>query len=131
MDFSISTPALLFSAISLLILAYTNKFLALAALIRQLIEQYEHKNDINVLKQINNFQIRLSVIKYTQVFGVISFLFCVISMFFIFVKWIIPAEVVFGISLIAMFISLLLSLQEIFISIGALNIELNRIKKNS
>ena len=131
MDFSISTPALLFSAISLLILAYTNKFLALAALIRQLIEQYEHKNDINVLKQINNFQIRLSVIKYTQVFGVISFLYCVISMFFIFVKWIIPAEVVFGISLIAMFISLLLSLQEIFISIGALNIELNRIKKNS
>ena len=131
MDFSISTPALLFSAISLLILAYTNKFLALAALIRQLIEQYEHKNDINVLKQINNFQIRLRVIKYTQVFGVISFLFCVISMFFIFVKWIIPAEVVFGISLIAMFISLLLSLQEIFISIGALNIELNRIKKNS
>jgi len=131
MDFSISTPALLFSAISLLILAYTNKFLALAALIRQLIEQYEHKNDINVLKQINNFQIRLRVIKYTQVFGVISFLFCVISMFFIFVKWIIPAEVVFGISLIAMFISLLLSLQEIFISIGALNIELNRIKKNT
>ncbi len=129
MDFSISTPALLFSAISLLILAYTNKFLALAALIRQLVEQYEKKKDVNVLKQIDNFQIRLKLIKYTQVFGVLSFSFCVLSMFLIFIKWIIPAEIVFGISLVTMFASLLLSLQEIFISIGALNIELNRIKK--
>ncbi len=131
MDFSISTPALLFSAISLLILAYTNKFLALAGLIRQLVEQYETSNDINILKQIDNFQIRLKLIKYTQVFGVVSFSFCVISMFLIFIKWIIPAEIVFAISLVTMFASLLLSLQEIFISIGALNIELNRIKKES
>lgn len=131
MDFTISTPALLFSAISLLILAYTNKFLALAGLIRQLIEKYETNNDINVLKQIDNFQIRLKLIKYTQAFGVVSFSFCVVSMFLIFIKWIIPAEIVFGISLITMFVSLLLSLQEIFISIGALNIELNRIKKES
>ncbi len=131
MDYSISTPALLFSAISLLILAYTNKFLALATLIRQFIGQYDQTKDVNILKQINNFQIRLKVIKYTQVFGVISFLFCILSMFFIFVNWIIPSEIVFGISLIAMFISLLLSLQEIFISIGALNIELNKIKTKS
>ncbi len=131
MEFTISTPALLFSAISLLILAYTNKFLALAALIRQLVEQYEINKDINVLKQIDNFQIRLKLIKYTQVFGVISFSFCIISMFLIFIKWIIPAEIVFGISLVTMLVSLLLSLQEIFISIGALNIELNRIQKNS
>ena len=131
MDLSISTPALLFSAISLLILAYTNKFLALASLIRQLVEQYEKNNDIIILKQIDNFQIRLKLIKYTQVFGVVSFSFCVISMFLIFIRWIIPAEIVFGISLITMFVSLVLSLQEIFISIGALNIELNRIKKES
>lgn len=131
MDFSISTPALLFSAISLLILAYTNKFLALAALIRQLVEQYEKNKDSNILKQIDNFQTRLKLIKYTQVFGVVSFLFCIISMFLIFIRWIIPAEIVFGLSLITMFVSLLLSLQEIFISIGALNIELNRLKKKS
>jgi hypothetical protein len=131
MDYSISTPALLFSAISLLILAYTNKFLAVATLIRQFIGQYDQTKDVNILKQINNFQIRLKVIKYTQVFGVISFMFCILSMFFIFVNWLIPSEIVFGISLIAMFISLLLSLQEIFISIGALNIELNKIKTKS
>jgi hypothetical protein len=130
MDLSISTPAPLFSAISLLILACTNKFLALVSLIRQLVEQYEKHNDDNVLKQIDNYQIRLKLIKYTQVFGVVSF-FCVISMFLVFIKWIIPAEIVFGICLISMFVSLLLSLQEIFISIGALNIDLNRIKKES
>jgi uncharacterized Tic20 family protein len=131
MDFSISTPALLFSAISLLILAYTNKFLALSSLIRQMVEQYERHNDEGILKQIHNFQIRLRMIKYTQVFGVVSFLFCIISMFLIFVNRIIPAEISFGISLISIFISLFLSLQEIFLSIGALNIELNRIKKDS
>ena len=129
MEFSISTPALLFSAISLLILAYTNKFLALASLIRQMIEQYEKHNDINILKQINNFQLRLRFIKYTQAFGVISFLFCIISMFLILVSKQIFAEISFGISLVTIFISLFLSLQEIFLSIGALNIELNRIKE--
>ena len=126
MEFSISTPALLFSAISLLILAYTNKFLALASLIRQMIEQYEKHNDINILKQINNFQLRLRFIKYTQAFGV---LFCIISMFLILVSKQIFAEISFGISLVTIFISLFLSLQEIFLSIGALNIELNRIKE--
>jgi hypothetical protein len=131
MDFSISTPALLFSAISLLILAYTNKFLALSGLIRQMIEQYGKTSDANILKQIDNFQIRLRLIKYTQVFGVIGFLFCVVSMFLIFVDFVIPSEISFGISLVTVFVSLFLSLQEILLSIGALDIELNRIKKSA
>jgi hypothetical protein len=80
MEFNISTPALLFSAISLLMLAYTNRFLALASLIRQHIQLYEEKKEENTLKQIQNFKIRLKVIKYTQIFGVISFSLCVISM---------------------------------------------------
>jgi hypothetical protein len=129
MEFNISTPALLFSAISLLMLAYTNRFLALAALIRQHIQLYDEKKDENILKQIQNFRIRLQVIKYTQIFGVISFSLCVISMFLIFVSKMLPAEGVFALSLISLFISLLLSLQEILLSIGALNIEMNRLKK--
>ncbi len=128
MEFTLSTPALLFSAISLLMLAYTNRFLALAALIRQHIQTYEEKRDENILKQINNFQTRLRVIKYTQVFGVVSFLFCVISMFLIFVSRIAPAEIAFAASLVSLFVSLFLSLQEVFLSIGALNIEMRRIR---
>ncbi len=128
MEFNISTPALLFSAISLLMLAYTNRFLALAALIRQFIRQFEEKQETHILKQIQNFKKRLKIIKYTQLFGVISFLLCVISMFSIFVNMILTAEIIFALSLITMFVSLLLSLQEVLLSIGALNIEMRKIE---
>ena len=126
MEFNISTPALLFSAISLLMLAYTNRFLALAALIRQFIRQFEEKQETHILKQIQNFKKRLKIIKHTQLFGVISFLLCV--MFSIFVNMILAAEIIFALSLITMFVSLLLSLQEVLLSIGALNIEMRKIE---
>lgn len=128
MDIQISTPALLFSAISLLILAYTNRFLALASLIRQYAALYRENREDRVLKQIQNFDTRLKVIKITQIFGVISFLFCVLSMFLIFINRMLFAEILFAFSLLTLFISLLLSLKELFMSIGALNIELEEIK---
>lgn len=128
MEIDISTPALLFSAISLLILAYTNRFLALANLIRQYGALYKEHPETRFLKQIQNFDIRLNIIKKTQIFGVVSFLFCVLCMFLIFVNLIIPAEILFAFSLICLFISLLLSLKELFLSIGALNVELEDIK---
>lgn len=128
MEIDISTPALLFSAISLLILAYTNRFLALASLIRQYIGLYKEHHEERILKQIHNFDVRLKVIKMTQIFGVISFLFCVLCMFLIFINLIIPPEILFAFSLICLFISLLLSLKELFMSIGALNVELEDIK---
>lgn len=128
MDIQISTPALLFSAISLLILAYTNRFLALASLIRQYAALYRENREDRFLKQIQNFDTRLKVIKMTQIFGVISFLFCVLSMFLIFINRMLFAEILFAFSLLTLFISLLLSLKELFMSIGALNIELEEIK---
>jgi hypothetical protein len=123
----ISTPALLFSAITLLILAYTNRFLALASLIRQYVALYKEKRDENALRQIRNFRSRLRVIKYTQIFGVLSFLLCVICMFLIFIGHDLAAEIAFGASLVLLFISLLLSLHELFLSIGALKIEIGEI----
>lgn len=128
MDFDLGTPAVLFSAISLLMLAYTNRFLALASLIRQHNALYRDNPDPKILKQIANFRVRLSVIKFTQIFGVLSFLFCVISMFLIFVEAIIAAKWSFAFSLILLFVSLLLSLRELFLSIGALRVELDEIQ---
>ena len=127
MHIDISTPALLFSAITLLILAYTNRFLALASLIRQYVALYKENKDENTLRQIRNFRARLRVIKYTQIFGVVSFLFCVICMFLIFVGLLMAAEIAFGASLILLFVSLLLSLHELFLSIGALKIEMGEL----
>lgn len=129
MEFNLSTPALLFSAISLFMLAFTNRFLSLATLIRQHVAIYEEKRDPNTLAQIHNFYRRLKIIKYTQIFAVLSFLLCVISMFIIFVHDETLAKWFFGASLVSLFISLLFSLEELFLSIGALKLEIERIKR--
>jgi len=129
MDFNITTPSLLFSAITLLMLAYTNRFLAVANLVRQFIAVYEEKHEENIYKQIKNFKKRLTLMKYTQIFGVISFLLCVTSMLFIFIKLTIVAEMIFVLSLLAMIVSLVVSLYEIFISIDALKLELDKLEQ--
>lgn len=124
-----STPALLFSAISLFMMAHTNRFLALAKLIRDHVELYDKTKEDRILRQIKNFKIRLKVIKYSQITAILSFLLCVVSMFFIFLEKLIGAEISFGISLVFLFVSLIFSMHELLLSIGALNIEMERIEE--
>lgn len=127
MEFTLSTPALLFSAISLFMMAHTNRFLALANLIRQHVALYEQKKEKRVIQQIRIFRRRLSIIKFSQVSAVVSFLLCVVSMFLIFISRQALAEAAFAVSLAALFVSLAFSLYELLLSIGALNIEMERI----
>jgi len=129
MNFSMNTPAILFSAISLFMLAFTNRFLALSNLIRSQIAAYISENDDNLLSQIKNLLHRLQILKYSQIFSVLSFLLCVISMFVIFIGNSNSAEILFAISLVTLFISLLLSLYEILLSFGALKLEISKISK--
>jgi hypothetical protein len=117
----ISTPALLFPAVSLLLLAYTNRFLANAQLIRMLSHQ-ERKSD--VLNQISNLRWRLELTRWMQFFGVASLLLCTLSMAALFLEFNEIGEKIFGVSLIAMCASLILSLWEVTISTKALNMEL-------
>ncbi len=126
MEISINTPALLFPAISLLMLAFTNRFLALASLIRNLHSKYkDHANKAGVLQQIKNLRLRLRLIRLMQLFGIVSLFFCVLSMFFVFERLMGWANLLFVISLVAMLISLFLSISEIQISTRALEIELS------
>lgn len=127
MEFTLSTPALLFSAISLFMMAHTNRFLALANLIRQHVALYEQKKEKRVIQQIRIFRRRLSIIKFSQVSAVVSFLLCVVSMFLIFISRQALAEAAFAVSLATLFVSLAFSLYELLLSIGALNIEMERI----
>lgn len=131
MEFNLSTPALLFSAISLFMMAHTNRFIALANLIRQYVVLYKEKKEPRVIQQIKNFRRRLNIIKFSQISAVISFLLCVVSMFLIFISKQIYAEISFVISLLFLFISLVLSLYELSLSIGALKIELEEISMPS
>ena len=126
MQLTINTPALLFPAISLIMLAYTNRFLALATLVRSLKAKYEEgEKNIGLQNQIKNLRYRLKLIKNMQAFGVLSFASCLFCMFFIYLEWNIVAEILFALSLIFFLISLIISLIEIQLSTKALELELS------
>jgi len=122
MDFSLGTPALLFPTVSLLMLAYTNRFLTLATIIRGLHDRYKNDQNDNLLGQIANLRYRVYLIRNMQIFGVLSLLFCVISMFALFAGWSAGGQWSFAIALILMIVSMLISLRELQISVGALDL---------
>ena len=126
-DLPLTTPALLFPAISLLLLAYTNRFLTLAGLVRSLHDRYETKHEDHVRSQIANLRYRLKLIRNMQVFGVSSFFLCVLSMILLYMGQTAPGAIVFGAALILLLLSLGLSLREVQISIDALTLELQDI----
>ncbi|MBN2609983.1 MAG: DUF2721 domain-containing protein [Bacteroidales bacterium] len=128
MALTLTTPALLFSAISLLLLAYTNRFLALASLVRNLHAQYKQNPDGRIFGQIKNLRKRLLLIRNMQVLGITSLLLCVLCMFLIYIQSIMIAEFIFGFALLLLITSLALSVWEIQISVNALNLHLGDIE---
>jgi hypothetical protein len=130
MEISFNTPALLFPAISLLLLAYTNRFLALANLVRKLHDEYTAGQPSKILlKQIKSLRRRINLIRYMQGLGVFSFLCCVASMYSIYKGWSQAAEYVFAISLLSLLSSLIFSLVEIIQSTNAIELELSDIEE--
>ena len=117
---TLTTPALLFSAISLIMLAYTNRFLAYAAVITNLHDIYLQKKQASLLRQIKNLKLRLNLTRWMQIFGISSLLFCVLTMFLTYVKQQMIAVYLFGFALILLIISLALLIKEIQISAQAL-----------
>ncbi|MGB1338963.1 MAG: DUF2721 domain-containing protein [Cycloclasticus pugetii] len=123
----LSTPALLFPAISLLLLAYTNRFLGLANVIRGLHQQINETNKQLIARQIISLQLRIKLIIWMQILGVLSISFCVAAMFLLFLAAGDFGQWAFTISLVLMMLSLVVSLYELIISGHALNIELGDI----
>ena len=129
MVISINIPALLFPAISLLLLAYTNRFLVIAQIIRELHKKYlEHDDKVLIMGQIKNLRRRLTLIRDMQILGVLSFFFCVLSMIFIFYGRLDLGSYLFGFSLILLLASLIYSLRELQISTEALDLELSKME---
>ncbi|HMA92781.1 MAG TPA: DUF2721 domain-containing protein [Polyangiaceae bacterium] len=125
----LTTPALLFPAISLLFLAYTNRFLVLAQLVRQLRQGLNGARHPIIAGQIRNLRLRLGLMKLMQILGVIAFLLCSSSMSAIFLHWPGSARWLFGASLASLTASLLVSLYEVFVSTGALELELSDLEQ--
>lgn len=127
---TLTTPALLFSAISLIMLAYTNRFLAYSAVIRSLHAKYQEQKDSVLIVQIENIKKRLYLTRSMQIFGITSLLFCVLTMFLIYIQQTTIATWVFGLALILLIISLSLLIKEIQISVKALELHISDIENN-
>ena len=129
MEISLTTPALLFPALSLLMLAYTNRFLGLATVIRNLYADYQKTHDPVLLGQIDNLRYRVELIRSMQIFGAASILGCVVCMLLILFGLIEFGKVLFMICLLLLVISLALSIRELQISVGALELHLSALKE--
>ena len=123
----LTTPSLLFSAISLILLAYTNRFLSYASVVRALKEKHQQTHDPKDIAQIANLRKRLYLTRSMQILGILSLLLCVIAMFFIYVSWQVFAAWIFGIALLLLAAALCVCIWEINISVKALEIHLEDI----
>ncbi|MFY7665029.1 DUF2721 domain-containing protein [Flavobacterium sp.] len=128
MILSIETPALLFSATSLILLAYTNRFLTIATIVRSLKKSYEEDERRTTLLEIRNLNLRLTLIRNMQLFGVLSLFLSVFSMLLLFLEQQTSGIYLFGLSLLGLLISLGISFWEISISVEALRLHLSDIK---
>ncbi|MBA95571.1 MAG: II family cellulose-binding protein [Rickettsiales bacterium] len=122
MILSIETPAILFPAITLLMLAYTNRFLALSQLIRTLHHDYQNLNANHIVKQINHLRFRLFLIRLMQSLGAIALILCIISIFSLLMSYQSLGTTLFIGSLIIFLGSIISSLIEILLSTRALNV---------
>lgn len=127
-DLPLTTPSLLFPAISLLMLAYTNRFLGLATVVRTLHGHWRSTQEPLLLEQIRNLRLRIQIIKQMQTLGVLSLMMCVVSMTLLFFDRQLGGQITFGVSLLLMFASLSLSLVEIQMSGSALDLQLKDVK---
>ncbi|EWH11789.1 hypothetical protein DS2_03160 [Catenovulum agarivorans DS-2] len=125
----ITSPLLLFPAISLLLLAYTNRFIVIAGLTRSLSQQYEETHDDSMFAQIKHLRLRIRLIRHKQLWGVVSFLLCTLSMLCNITNYLAVGGLLFAASLVTLVVSLLICFVEIYISGYALNVQLENLGK--
>lgn len=125
MEFTFATPALLFPAVSLLFISYTNRFISYAELVRRLHERWRSDGSGVLARQIRNLRARIRMIRNMQIAGAISLLLCVICMIFLFFEVTVAAEISFVLALFLMLVSLGLLVWEVSISVRALNLQLS------
>jgi hypothetical protein len=125
----LNTPALLFPAISFLLLPYTNRYLALANLIRNLLRENNEQPDAGLVEQILVLRRRIRLIRLMQSFAVAAMLCSMLCMLAIFQDWSGLGHTLFFLALVMMVLSLAISLWEIQLSTQALNVQLRTLEE--
>ena len=128
-EIGITTPALLFSTVSLLYIGYTNRFMSIANLVRLLKDKFLETHDAALLKQITNLRQRIILIRNMQLLGIAALIVSVFSIIAMYSRYQSTGELLFFISLILLILSMVAAVREIFISVDALNIELSNIEE--
>ena len=128
-ELTLSTPSILFSAISLILLAYTNRFLSYAQVVRNLKADHDKNPSAITRLQLANLRRRLYMARQMQLFGVSSLLLCVVCTFLIYIGLQMAAVYTFGIALVLLVISLGISIRELLISVKALEIHLDTLER--
>jgi len=131
MQLSVTTPSILFPAITLLMLAYTNRFLALSQLIRSLQMDYKDRKIFKTLAQIKHLRLRLFLIQLMQALGAVSILICTLSIAALLLNKYSTGLYLFYISLVVFLGSIISSLIEIILSSKALNILLADLEEDT
>lgn len=130
MNLTLETPALLFSATSLILLAYTNRFLTIAQIVRSLKKNYDDNKNRSILLEIKNLNLRITLIRYMQLFGVLSLFLSVFAMLLLYLNQATSGIYTFGASLFTLMLSLGISFWEISISVNALRVHLKDLEEN-
>jgi len=128
-ELTLITPTFLFSAVSLILLAYTNRFLSYAQLVRTLKDKYMEDHSKVTRAQIVNLRKRLKLTRNMQVFGAVSLLLCAITMLLIYFDMQFLSAIIFAIALVFFITSLALSVWEMLLSTKSLEIYLSDMDK--
>ena len=123
-EISISTPALVFPALTVLMLAYTNRFIAISKRVRALHTEHKENPTDRIYAQIQLLKKRLIYIRNMQTLAIVGFLINLVSMFFILLAIKTIGGILFAFSLAFITGSLVVSLYEIHISVNAMSIQL-------
>jgi hypothetical protein len=131
MELTLSTPALLFPATSLLLLVYANRFLSVAKLIRDLYASHKKDPSEDIRRQIEILRARAVLIRNMQAMGIASLFLCGLCMLVLFAGYEQFAKVVFIASLAFFLGSLGVSLREAHLSINALDLHISELMKDA
>jgi len=83
MDLTLTTPGLLFPAISLILIAYSSRFQALASLIHDLHSRFRTEGAPRLVAQIERLEHRAVLIRNMQMAAILSNFGCVVDMFLV------------------------------------------------
>ncbi|MBK9212361.1 MAG: DUF2721 domain-containing protein [Saprospiraceae bacterium] len=123
---SITTPALLFSATSFILMSYTTRFLALANVIRKLCDDYASDPSEILLFQIKILDKRINYVRLSQLICIGSLFAGVFSMLVIYFRHVTAGFIFFGISMAFLLVSLIFAGLEINISSDALKVQIKQ-----